>query len=143
MKTTENELRMPLIDNEFVFNLPSPIWSGGDDKWSNEMSLHARNGLNSLPYVEGSVAYEAELYAYLWRDKDRSAGDRVRMVIATQTYMRAHREERQGAIAVTLGFGSARSAYDVADSLKTTDVMRDLQQVLELVLRQGRLEVIC
>ncbi|MGO8024855.1 hypothetical protein [Rhizobium leguminosarum] len=139
MSTDDTIQRMPLVDLEFRFNLNPRFWHGGDEEWSREISLQARDWLNSMPHVIGSVAYEDELFAYLWRDNDRSHGDIVRMIIATEAYVDAHRHERDGAIAVNLGFGAGKSTYDIAAALKTDQKIADLQEVLEIVLAQGRL----
>ncbi|MBX5111968.1 hypothetical protein HJB51_28985 [Rhizobium lentis] len=134
--------RMPLVDLEFRFRLDPRFWHGGEEEWSREISLQARNWLNSQPHVIGSVCYQDELFACLWRDPDRSQGvDIVYMCIATETHIKAHKDERDGSIAVTLNLGAGKSMYDVADVLKDDEKIHDLQQVLEMVLAQGRLLV--
>lgn len=135
-------LPMPLVDHEFRFQLPSPVWTGCEEEWVSEMTLQARNWLNSRPHVIGSVPYEDELFACLWRDPDRSQGDLVYMIIASKEYMAANRDGRKGAIAVTLSVGAGKSCYEVADKLKTNEFLHDLKEVLEIVLAQGRLRVI-
>lgn len=144
MKTAidKEQQRMPLVDLEFRFNLPGPIWTGCDEDWVREMSLQARNWLNSQPFIIGSVPYDDELHVSLWRDVDRSQGDIVYMIIATEAYIDAHRHERKGAIAVNLGLGAGKSTYEVAVMLKTDDYLRKLQDVLEIVLAQGRLRIV-
>ncbi|MBY5462049.1 hypothetical protein [Rhizobium leguminosarum] len=139
MSTDDTFQRIPLVDLEFRFNLNPRFWHGGDEEWSREISQRAGNWLYSMPHVIGSLPFKDELFACLWRDNDRSHGDIVRMIIATEAYLDAHRHERDGASAVTLGFGSGKSTYDVADELKTDQKVADLQKVLEIVLSQGRL----
>lgn len=143
MRTYDTFQRMPLVDLEFRFHLDPRFWCGGDEQWSREISRQARDWLYSMPHVVGAAAYKDELFAHLWRDNDRREGaDIVRMIIATQGYVDTHRHERDGAVAVSLSFGAGNSTYDVADALKTDQMIRDLQDVLEIVLAQGRLLVI-
>lgn len=138
----KEQQRMPLVDLEFRFNLPGRIWAGCDEDWVREMSLQACNWLNSQPYAIGSMPYEDELFACLWRDVDRSQGDIVYMIIATQAHIDDHRHEHKGAIALTLGFGTGKSSYEVAQMLKTDEYVRMLKDVLEIVLAQGRLRIV-
>lgn len=143
MSDIDTALRMPLVDHEFRFRLFGPVWTGCDEEWIREMTLQSRDWLNSQPHVVGSVPYEDELFACLWRDPDRSQGvDIVYMIIATEAYIDAHRDDRQGAIAVTLSLGAGKSCYDVADKLQTEEYLHDLQEVLDVVLGQGRLRVV-
>lgn len=141
MSTTDT-LRMPLVDHEFRFRLPSPVWTGCDEEWVHQMTLQSRDWLNSQPHVIGTVAYEDELFVCLWRDPDRSKfGDIVYMIIASEGYIDAHRDDRKGAIAVTLSVGAGKSCYQVAEKLEEADFLRDLHEVLDIVLAQGRLRV--
>lgn len=140
--STIDTMRMPLVDHEFRFHLPSPVWTGCDEEWVHKMTLQSRDWLYSQPHVVGSVAYEEELFASLWRDPDRSQGDIVYMIIASKAYIDAHRDERKGAIAVTLSVGAGKSCYDVAKKLEEAEFLHDLQEVLEIVLAQGRLRII-
>lgn len=136
------EQRMPLVDHEFRFRIPGPVWNGCDEEWVHQMTLQSRDWLYSQPHVIGSVPYEDELFACLWRDPDRSRGDIVYMIIASEAHIDAHRDERKGAIAVTLSVGAGKSCYEVAKKLEEAEFLRDLQEVLEIVLAQGRLRVI-
>lgn len=141
--STIDTLRMPLVDHEFRFRLPSPVWTGCEEEWIEKMTLQSRDWLYSQPHVVGSVPYKDELFACLWRDPDRSQGvDIVYMIIATEAYIDGHRDERKGAIAVTLSVGAGKSCYDVAKKLETAEFLHDLQEVLDIVLGQGRLRVI-
>jgi hypothetical protein len=141
--STTVEKRMPLVDHEFRFRLPSPVWTGCDEEWVEKMTLQSRDWLYSLPHVIGSVPYKEELFACLWRDPDRSQGvDIVYLIIATEAYVDAHRDDRKGAIAVTLSVGAGKSCYQVAEKLESAEFLHDLQEVLDIVLAQGRLRVI-
>ncbi|MEE9983286.1 hypothetical protein [Agrobacterium pusense] len=141
MSTTDN-MRMPLVDHEFRFRIPGRIWDGCDESWVHQMTLQSRDWLYSQPHVVGTVAYEDELFVCLWRDLDRSQGvDIVYMIIANEEFIDAHRDDRKGAIAVTLSVGAGKSCYQVAEKLEETSFLRDLHEVLDIVLAQGRLRV--
>ena len=143
MSDIDTALRMPLVDHEFRFRLPNPVWAGCDEEWIREMTLQSRDWLNSQPHVVGSVPYEDELFACLWRDPDRSQGvDIVYMIIASEAHIDAHVDDRQRAIAVTLSVGAGKSCYEVAEKLEEEKFLHDLQEVLDIVLAQGRLRVI-
>ncbi len=141
MSTTETP-SMPLVDLEFHFRLDPRIWRGGDKEWSREVSVLARNRLNSLPHAIGIVPHEEEVVAYFWRGLGRDGVDIVYMEIATEAHRKATRHERNGVGGVTYSFGEGLSIYDIADALKDDGVMVSLQSVLEIVLAQGRLHVV-
>ncbi|ASP98433.1 hypothetical protein CN065_14140 [Sinorhizobium meliloti] len=132
--------RMPLVDLQFSFRLDRRFWHGGDPEWSREISLQARDWLCSMPHVIGSAPYTEELSLFIWKDRDNSRGvDLVYLMIASEEHMNKTAHERNGAIGVSLTFGAGMSTYDIADALAKDDVMDSLQEVLELVLAQGRL----
>ncbi|MDX0532976.1 hypothetical protein GOL26_28725 [Sinorhizobium medicae] len=140
MSIIDTRQRMPLVDLQFSFRLDPRFWRGGEQEWSREISLRARDWLCSMPHVIGSAPYEKELSIFVWKDRDNSRGvDLVYVMIASEDHMTETAHERNGAIAVSLILGSGMSTYDIADALAKDDVMDSLQEVLELVLAQGRL----
>jgi len=142
MSTIDTRQRMPLVDIQFRFRLDPRFWCGGEPEWSREISHQARDWLYSMPHGIGTAPYAEELSIYAWRDNDRSQGaDIVYVTIASEEHMDKTAHERDGAIAVSLTLGTGMSTYDIADLLKTDHTMDSLQDVIEVVLAQGRLLV--
>jgi hypothetical protein len=145
--STNDTLRMPLVDHEFRFRIPGRIWNGCDENWVRQMTTQSLDWLYSQPHVIGTVAYEDELFVCLWRDNDsakRAEGDErdiVYMIIASNSYIDQHRDDRHGAIAVTLSVGAGKSCYQVAEKLQEAEFIRDMTDCLDIVLGQGRLRV--